>query len=63
MTRPPRLVGGGVSTGITAVDRPERLMMVKVSGAFAAREDIAHDPRHKVLGVRRLAAEARRDRV
>ena len=63
MTRPPGLVGGGISVGVTAVDRPERLMMVKVSGAFAARENIAHDPRHKVLGVRRPTAKARRDRV
>ena len=61
MTRPPRLVGGGVSAGVTAVDRPERLMMVKVSGAFAACEDIAHDPWHTV--VRRLANKARRDQA
>ena len=51
-TRPPGLVGGGVSAEVTAADRPERLMMVKVSGAFAAREDIAHDPWPKMLGVR-----------
>ena len=49
----------GVSVGVTAVDRRERFVMVKVSVGCARTS--AHDPRHTV--VRRHANKARATRL